>query len=201
MFHVEHLVDLADGACYRSPMAKALEGVDWAAVEQGWCNGETAETLSALHGPAASTIRCKAWRMKWTAKKPSMTKTVVEKAAKNAVNKAVAKATARIQQQAETTVEACIRESIELGQDFMKRAKRSIEEVEDGNLSGVATLGKTGVDMWRKSLGLDTTNSGAASCGISFSFVMRPGETLSVAPLHPLHGQGATIDAETVDAQ
>jgi hypothetical protein len=179
-------------------MAKAIEGIDWKAIEEGWCNGVTAEQLSALHGATVTNIRTRAFRKQWQAKNPSVTKTIVAKAAKRAVNKAVAKATARIEKRAEATVEACIEESIRLGQSFMQRAKRSIEEVEDGNLSGVATLGRTGVDLWRKSLGLDATSSNGATCGISFSFVMRQDGMPTITPLRPLHDESATIDVESV---
>ena len=75
------------------------------------------------------------------------------------------------------------------------------EEVEDGNLSGVATIGRTGVDMWRKSLGLDTTSSSSSGCGISFSFVMRQDGNATVQQFAPSTMQPVTLDAEEVATQ
>lgn len=189
------------GRAIHPDMAKALEGVDWSAIEKGWTEGATATQLAALHGSTASNIRSKALRKGWLAKNKSATKSVIAKAAKVSVNRAVAKASKRIDAQVADTVEACIRESIELGKAFMQRAKTSVESVEDGNLSGVATIGRAGVDLWRKSLGMDATGSTGATCGISFSFVMRPECNATVQQFGPSTSQPVTIDAEEIVPQ
>lgn len=182
-------------------MAKALEGVPWDKVEADWCSGVAPKELSQKYNLTESHIRNRASRKKWLNVRPTATKAILDKAAKRAVKQAVAKAVTRLEVDASRSVDACIEETIRLGRKFMSRAERTIEEVEDGNVSGVATLGKTGVELWRRSLGLDVNGSGAPSCGISFSFVMRQDGSPTLHATRSPMGEPVTIDAEEIVQQ
>jgi hypothetical protein len=182
-------------------MAKAIEGIPWDTIEKDWCSGVAPREIAQKYGISESHVRGRACRKKWLNVRPTATKTVLDKAAKKAVKQAVAKATKRLEVDASRSVDACIEESIRLGRKFMERAENSIGIVEDGNLSGVATLGKTGVEIWRKGLGLDVSSSGSPSCGISFSFVMRQDGLVAVNRELPSTNKPVTLDAEVIDDQ
>lgn len=184
----------AKGANSAAHMALAIAGIDWQAIKEGWASGATALQLSELHGATVSNIRSRACREKWPSPRPSMRKDVVKRAAQKAVNKALTQVAKRLEVDAARSVEACIDESITLGRQFMQRAKEAVASTEDGNLSSVATLGRTGVDLWRKSLGLDATGASSVSCAIQFNFVAKGVDAFGVAQDATPGVTGATVD-------
>ena len=182
-------------------MAKALEGVDWKAIEGEWSQGVTSDELSQRFFIPSATIRKRASRCKWTTTRITYNKSVIEKATQVAVKTAVTRAAARIERDVETSVDQCIKETIELGKAFMSRSKDSVTDLKNDDLSGIATLGRAGVDLWRKSLGMDVTGSTSSGCGISFSFVMRADGPVTVQSQHPSTSHPVTLDAEEVESQ
>lgn len=151
---------------------KTLE-TDWKAIEAEWNTGATSQELQQRHGVSAATIRSYARRRGWLEKNAVGNSKILKRASQIAVKKAVARTVSKIESKVAYTVEECVNESIDLGRAFMQQAKEKLLLVEDGNLSAVATLGRTGVDIARKSLGLDATGAASVSCAIQFNFVAK----------------------------
>lgn len=191
---------LGHGTGRDADMPKALEGIDWQAVRVSWDAGIPVNEIAASHGVLSQTIRARAHKQCWKPRQLSPERSIIDRAAQVAARTAVKRASKRIEARMQTTVDQCVDESVSIAQKLLRESSRRLSDVSDANISGVATAARAGVDIWRKSLGLDATGSAGMACAISFEFTTRSPDN-GIAPA--LHGVAPALHqtvALTLDA-
>lgn len=165
--------------------------VPWSEIQGRYVSGETpaklAETFAST-GVTIAAIRKRVVRERWVLSPnriPAESEARAMKAVDRAIAQEVKKHSGTIKRHAKEAVEKCEAKSLELAESFVSQAAMRIKGCKDGDLSSVASVGRTGVDVWRTTLGLNSTSaSGSMHSAIAINFVLR--------------GQGPAVSAETL---
>lgn len=170
---------------YPAPMPVAIEGVPWDEVRrwyvtEGVTAGEIVTRLLArdIRGVTEASIRQRAKRQRWIT--VSLGESAVRMAEKTALTIAqriarqeVANHSSQIKAKAREAIERCEAATLTMAEEFVSRAIQEAGRADVRELSSVASIGRAGVDVWRTSLGLNSTSSGSTSSAISISFVLK----------------------------
>lgn len=139
----------------------------WPAIQDAWCNGESAHSLSRRYGVSEAAIRTRASRQKWAKGVAKAVKQGAARAVNRVVREHVAKIAPEIKRRASIAVQECVDASIKGAKRLVTVATERIDGASDRDLSGISTSLRTGVSVWREALGLGSTDQ--ASGGVTIA--------------------------------
>ncbi len=178
-----------------------LKDEQWEQIKQEWCNGATIAQLATKYGCTISSIKSRSARNSWGKSINRASDKVVKRSAQIAVRKEVARIVPTLRGKVTKAVDDCVKASTELAEEFMQQARQRILSAENREVAGIASLGKTGVDIMRASLGMDATGANQAITAININFVARgtgPKQLAETVIDVEAHATGATSATEVV---
>jgi hypothetical protein len=163
----------------KNPLYRDYSHLPWNEIRSKWESGIKPSALSIQYNVPQPQIRKRASLYQWA--RPGTIRGIIQAKAKELVEKRLDKESVDIGSILEKQIRECIRECVATGRAIVKRVKRSTEDCENGEISGLAQAFRAGMEGWRISLGL---NSGSET-QVNIAIKVGPQSTEPVAESEP----------------